>query len=202
MSENLTAMIDRLKDLEDEIERAFEARRTQFYTEVKDGKARFDKAALERQRQLKTRISTYLAQSSLPTLLTVPLVYGLAVPLAFLDAALWLYQLGCFTVWRIPRVKRSDYVVIDRHRLAYLNGIEKLNCVYCGYANGVIAYAREIASRTEQYWCPIKHALRTKGAHERYQDFVEYGDAKGFKRSSEVFRERLRQEESPTSLTP
>ena len=202
MNENLTAMIDRLKDLEDEIERAFEARRAQFYTEIKDGRARFDQAAIERQRQLKTRISTYLAQSSVPTLLTVPLVYGLAVPIALLDLALCLYQLGCFTAWRIPRVNRSDYIVIDRHRLAYLNGIEKLNCVYCGYANGVIAFAREVASRTEQYWCPIKHALRVKGAHDRYQGFAEYGDAKGFRRSSEAFRERLREGESPASLMP
>ena len=30
------------------------------------------------------------------------------------------------------RVRRSRYFVIDRHHLAYLNGIEKLNCVYCG----------------------------------------------------------------------
>ena len=28
---------------------------------------------------------------------------------------------------------------------------KKLNCVYCGYANGVIGHAREIAARTEQY---------------------------------------------------
>ena len=46
---------------------------------------------------------------------------------------------------------RGQYIVIDRHRLKYLNAIEKLNCVYCGYGNGVIAYARDIAGRTEQY---------------------------------------------------
>jgi hypothetical protein len=50
-------------------------------------------------------------------------------------------------------------------------------CVYCGYANGVIAYARKIASRTEQYWCPIKHALRIRDPHVRYAQFLEYGDA-------------------------
>ena len=58
------------------------------------------------------------------------------------------------------QVKRSEYVIIDRNHLSYLNLIEAFNCVYCGYANGVIAYVREIASRTEQHWCPIKHALR------------------------------------------
>jgi hypothetical protein len=60
-------------------------------------------------------------------------------------------------------------VVIDRHRLGYLNPVQKLNCVFCGYGNGVIAYAREITARTEQYWCPIKHALKVKGSHDRYR---------------------------------
>jgi hypothetical protein len=32
---------------------------------------------------------------------------------------------------------------IDRHRLGYLNVIEKANCVYCSYANGVVAYVRD-----------------------------------------------------------
>jgi hypothetical protein len=46
-------------------------------------------------------------------------------------------------------------ISFDRRKLAYLNAIEKLNC---DYANGILTYAREIASRTEQFWCPIKHA--------------------------------------------
>lgn len=70
--------------------------------------------------------------------------------------------------------------MVDRHRLAYLNIIEKFNCAYCGYASGVLSYAREIASRTEQYWCPIKHAQRAIGTHARYAHFVDYGDASAF----------------------
>ena len=67
--------------------------------------------------------------------------------------------------------------MIDRQHLAYLNSIEKLNCVYCGYANGVFAYTREIAGRPEQYWCPIRHAKRVRAPHARYRHFVDYGDA-------------------------
>jgi hypothetical protein len=72
--------------------------------------------------------------------------------------------------------------------LAYLNPIEKLNCLYCAYANGVFAYTTEIAARTEQYWCPIKHALRMKGVHSRYQHFFDYGDAEGYRRGIEQVR--------------
>jgi hypothetical protein len=83
--------------------------------------------------------------------------------------------------------------VLDRAHLSYLNAIEKLNCVYCGYANGLIAYVREVASRTEQYWCPIKHAVRTRSPHARYRTFLDYGDAAGFRSRLEAFRRDLRE---------
>jgi len=90
------------------------------------------------------------------------------------------------------RVRRRRYVVIDRHTLAYLNGIEKVNCVYCGYANGVIAYVREIAARTEQYWCPIRHARHIPAPHARYPLFFDYGDAKAYRHDLPKMRRTLR----------
>lgn len=35
------------------------------------------------------------------------------------------------------------------------------------YANGVLTYAQEIASRTEQYWRPVKHATDPAAPHAR-----------------------------------
>ena len=76
----------------------------------------------------------------------------------------------------------GDYLIFDRYQLAYLNILEKINCAYCSYANGLLAYAREIAGRTEIYFCPIKHARRVVAAHEGYDAFEEFGDAEGFRR--------------------
>ena len=42
--------------------------------------------------------------------------------------------------------------------------------------------------RTEQYWCPIKHAVRLKTRHSRYQHFVDYGDAAHYHARLEVIR--------------
>ena len=69
--------------------------------------------------------------------------------------------------------RTGDDLVFDRHRLGYLNAIEKVHCVYCGYANGLVAYAREIAARTEQYFCPIKHAAPIAAPHDRYHLFAD-----------------------------
>ena len=79
-------------------------------------------------------------------------------------------------------------MVIDRHSLSYLNPIEKLNCVYCGYFNGLIVYVQEIASRTEQFWCPIKHARKLSTFHKRYHKFLEYGDHLEYKSRLEDIR--------------
>ena len=66
--------------------------------------------------------------------------------------------------------------------------------LYCGYANGVLTYVREVAARTEQYWCPIRHAKRTRGAHAHYREFVDYGDAEGYKRQLPALRAELKDE--------
>ena len=81
----------------------------------------------------------------------------------------------------LSRVRRSDYLLFDRNYLAYLNVLEKLNCAYCSYASGAIAFVREVAARTEQHWCPIKHARRIIGAHEHYREFIEFGDAEAYR---------------------
>ncbi|CAN5401221.1 hypothetical protein BH10PSE3_BH10PSE3_08510 [soil metagenome] len=198
MAETLEQLIDRLRAVEAQIEAAFAARAAHHAAEHQverdeAGKPCFKADALRRQKAHRKTLG--LARVPLPTLLTMPLIYGMAVPLFLLDVSVSVYQLGCFTAWGIARVKRREYVVIDRHRLGYLNPVQKLNCVFCGYGNGVIAYAREITARTEQYWCPIKHALKVKGSHDRYRDFQAYGDAEGYVASSAAYRERLKRGE-------
>jgi hypothetical protein len=124
--------------------------------------------------------------------LTAPIIYSLFVPFAVLDLWVSLYQFVCFPIYGIARVPRRNYFALDRHRLPYLNGIEKLNCTFCSYANGLLAYVREVAARTEQYWCPIKHDRPVRTPHARYRLFVRYGDASGYRESLATLRHRLR----------
>ena len=185
-------LVQRLVRLEDELERKLEARRAEFQYRIEEKRAVFEKSAIRQHKLIKIGLLTFLRKSPLAALVVAPAVYGLIVPLVFLDLGVHLFQLVCFSAWGMERLKRSDYIIVDRHRLAYLNGIEKLNCAYCGYANGVIAYAREAASRSEQYWCPIKHALRVRSPHQRYRGFIAYGDAHGFRSRLDELRREAR----------
>jgi hypothetical protein len=122
-------------------------------------------------------IPAYLREANLLNVITAPIIYSLLLPLLALDLWVTVYQRVCFPIYGVARVPRRRYFAIDRHKLAYLNGIEKVNCTFCSYANGLIAYVREIAARTEQYWCPIKHARTIPVPHTRYRNFADYGDA-------------------------
>jgi hypothetical protein len=136
----------------------------------------------------------YLGDTPPLHVITAPVIYAMVVPLALVDVTLMLYQHICFRAYGVPRVVRRDYLVIDRHQLDYLNGIEKLNCVYCGYANGLMSFAQEVVARTEQFWCPIKHARRIQGAHARYPAYSDYGDAESYQTEILKLREALRSE--------
>jgi hypothetical protein len=152
----------------------------------------FEAEVLRVQREIKTRLSRYVLNANPLIVLTAPVIYSLIVPVALLDLSVMLYQAICFPVYKIPKVRRRDYWVFDRHHLAYLNLIEKINCAYCSYCNNAIAFAREVASRTEVYWCPIKHARRVLGPHPHYQGFADFGDAKAYREKLEEMKKGVK----------
>lgn len=178
---NLQDLLEQIKLLEKELYEEIQKKQEEYYYIIRGKKVRFEKAARRQHKALVTHIHTYLWHSKVRNLLSVPFIWSCLPPALFMDLVLSVFQAICFTLYRIPKVKRSEYIIIDRHSLAYLNVIEKINCVYCGYFSGVIAYVQEIAARTEQYWCPIKHARRVGSIHSRYNKFIEYGDAKKYK---------------------
>ena len=140
------------------------------------------------QEHLRHRRSSWnhLRATPLLVILTSPLIYACVVPFLLLDATVEIYQLVCFPIYGIPRVRRKDYLIFDRGRLAYLNTIEKIGCIYCSYANGLLAMVTEIAARTEQHFCPIKHARRLLQTHSRYGKFLPYGDARAYREQSDA----------------
>jgi hypothetical protein len=112
----------------------------------------------------------------------MPFIYGMIFPAFILDICLFIYQQTALRLYGIPLVRRSDYIIYDRKHLSYLNLIQKMNCLYCSYVNGLFQFAVEVAGRTEKYWCPIKAARRKAGMHNWEEYFADYGDPEGFKK--------------------
>lgn len=192
MSHRIDDLLRRMKGLEEELEREFRERREDYRVLVADKRIRFAEEAARQQLRLKTSLVRYFAEARLANILTAPLIYAGLVPMVLLDLFLFVYQGLCFPLYGIEKVRRADYLVFDREDLPYLNLIEKLNCGYCSYGNGLAALFREVSARTEQYWCPIKHARRIVASHERYPRFFEYGDAESYRRGLERLRAEMR----------
>lgn len=193
------AIIAQIRDLEHQLESELAKQRAGLRYGLERGRALFDSEVARRHRALKRGLAEYVLNARWSVVLSAPIIYSLIVPFALVDLWVSIYQAICFRVYNIPQVKRGRYIILDRAGLPYLNALEKINCAYCSYVNGVIAYVREVGSRTEQYWCPIKHAKRMLGAHPRYAAFEEYGDGEGYHVQRAMLRAAVQSEpdESP-----
>jgi len=177
MNTDINRLLEEMRGLQEQLEHRLDSARDTFRYSVDNGRVRISREVQELQRRYRVSSLRYLLTADLSSLLTAPIIYSMLLPILIVDLGFSLFQHTCLRAYGVPIVARRRYMVNDRHRLAYLNVIEKVNCSYCGYANGVMAYAREIISRTEQHWCPIRHARHVPDAHKRYPRFFPYGDA-------------------------
>ena len=175
MTERMQELATEIVRLQGELDREIERRRKALGWELKERIGEFGLGVTAGHRRLKLGMIKFFGGTSPAIVLTAPVIYSLIIPLLIVDAWVSAYQGVCFRAYGIARVKRSDYFAFDRRKLSYLNVIEMLNCQFCAYANGLVAYVREISSRSEQYWCPIKHALRVRDPHQRKPGGAQFG---------------------------
>jgi hypothetical protein len=111
----------------------------------------------------------------------MPFIYFMIIPTIVLDIFLFIYQQTAIRLYKIPLVKRSDYLIFDRKQLWYLNLIQKINCLYSSYVNWIFQNAVEVWTRTEKYWCPIKSASKKLWYNAWEKHYADYWDIDGFK---------------------
>jgi hypothetical protein len=104
-------------------------------------------------------------------------IYGMIFPMVILDISTQIYQFVFFGLQGIPKVKRSDYIVVERWNLPNLGLWKRLNCAYCDYANGLAAWVKQVVAQTEIHSCAIKNSTTLLG-----QDHTDqYWDREKFK---------------------
>ncbi len=194
MNDRIRQLVDQITRLQAELNAALDEQKVRLRYQIDGRRIVFEQAIKETHQRIKLGIFRWFLTVRPQNYLTMPIIYGASIPLLLFDLSVTLYQVLCFPIYRIPRVKRADYIMFDHQHLAYLNAIEKAHCLYCSYAVGMLAYTSEIIARTEQYFCPIKHANKVVSAHSRYECFLDYGDGEEFHRKLEEFRTSLARE--------
>jgi hypothetical protein len=158
--------------------------------EIKNGYVKFEKEIFARQQENMKSLWQWFTETPLLHLLSSPVVYMMVFPAMLLDVMLFIYAKVVSNIFKFSFPPRKEYVVFDRQYLGYLNSMEKLNCMYCSYFNGLMAYASAIASRTEYYFCPIKHAKKVAYKHEYYDAFLGYGEEEKYQERLKKLREK------------
>lgn len=191
MNNRIQQLLDQITALEDDLRTALSEQQTSVFFHMKDKRVEFEQSIKATHRKLKRNFFRWLITDRPQNLITGPIIYSMIIPLLITDLFVSFYQFTCFPIYGIKKVRRADYIIFDRQQLNYLNFIEKFHCTYCAYGSGMIAYISEIIARTEQYFCPIKHARKILGTHARYTRFLDYGDAKDYEARLEEYRRAL-----------
>ena len=196
MNEHIGELLAQMATLEDELRTTMHDQEQRMFFQIKGKRIEFEHSVKLAHRKLKTGFFRWLVLFRPQNLITGPIIYSMVVPMILLDLCVSFYQFTCFPIYRVAKVRRADYIVFDRQHLAYLNFFENFHCTYCAYGIGLLAYVSEIVSRTEQYFCPIKHAHKMLGTHARYAHYLDYGDAADYENRLEGFRRALEEKKS------
>ncbi len=188
MNERISHLVAQIAALEDELRSALHTQESRIFFQIKGKRVEFEHSVKTAHRRLKKNFFRWLVTNRPQNLITGPIIYAMVLPMLLMDLLVSFYQTVCFPIYGITKVRRSDYIVFDRHHLGFLNFIEKFHCTYCEYGNGLMGYMVEILARTEEYFCPIKHAHKVLGTHARYKHFLNYGDAADYEKKLEAFR--------------
>jgi hypothetical protein len=191
MNTRINELLIQMAALEAELRSAVHDQESRMFFQLNGKRVEFERSVRQAHLKLKKNFFRWLVTNRPQNLLTGPLIYGMAIPLLMLDACVSFYQWACFPIYGIAKVRRADYLVFDRRHLGYLNFIEKFHCTYCEYGNGLMGYMAEILARTEQYFCPIKHAHKILGTHARYNRFLAYGEGDAYEEKLEAYRKAL-----------
>ena len=191
MNARVQQLLDEITALEDELHAAMNEQQSSMFFQIKGKRVEFEKSIKQTHLKLKKNFFRWLVTNRPQNLITGPIIYSMIVPLVITDLFITFYQLTCFPIYGIKKVCRANYIIFDRQNLNYLNFIEKFHCTYCAYGSGMIAYISEIVARTEQYFCPIKHARKILGTHSRYAQFLDFGEAQDYETKLEAYRVAL-----------
>lgn len=194
MNERIQQLLNQITVLEDELRTTLAEQQSNVFFQIKGKRIEFNQSIKETHLRLKKNFFHWLVTNRPQNLITGPIIYSMIIPLAITDLFITFYQLTCFPIYGIKKVRRADYIIFDRQHLSYLNFIEKFHCTYCAYGSGMIAYISEIVARTEQYFCPIKHARKILGTHARYARFLDFGAAEDYEAKLEEYRITLSKE--------
>lgn len=114
MNDQISQILARMAELEDELRTAVHHQESKMCFQIKGKKIEFERSVKAAHRKLKKSFFRWLVTDRPQNLLTGPIIYAMLIPMLMFDACVTFYQWACFPIYRITKVRRSDYIVCDR----------------------------------------------------------------------------------------
>ncbi len=182
MKSKINKILQEIQSKRDELSIEYSKLKEKYGFRIEWRKIIFNTETKKKNKFFKKPILETIFSAEVREILSIPFIYSMVIPTFILDVFLFIYQQTAFRLYKIPIVKRCDYIIYDRKSLDYLNFLQKFNCIYCSYVNGVFQYAVEVWWRTEKYWCPIKNARKKMWEHAWEDCFADYWSPEDFKK--------------------
>lgn len=189
MNNRIREIVEEIEEMKLKLAEEIAEQESHISYEIHNGYVKFEEEVLSKQKRNMQDLLSWFREVPFLYFLTAPIIYVMIIPSMLLDLILFIYQQVVFRVFKFKFIKRSDYIIFDHQYLGYLNPIEKINCLYCSYVNGLMQYASAVAGRTELYFCPIKHAKKVASEHNYYYTFLSYGEGKDYQEKLKALRE-------------
>jgi len=190
MNDKIREIVEEIENMKLKLEEEITEQESHINYEIHNGYVKFENEVLIKQKKNMKNLLTWFREVPFLHFLAAPIIYAMIIPSVLLDVILFIYQQIVFRIFKFKFIKRSEYIIFDHQYLGYLNPIEKLNCLYSSYVNGLMQYASAIASRTELYFCPIKHAKKVLHEHDYYNEFLSYGDEEEYSERLKALRKK------------
>lgn len=101
MRDTISNLVERIGDLEQELEHELARRRAALNYTIELGCVIFERDIRKHHRALRHRLGSYLVHARPLVVLSAPVIYSVILPLVLLDVFVTLYQAICFPIYGI-----------------------------------------------------------------------------------------------------
>ena len=98
--------------LEDELRIALKEQQSSIFFQVNGKRVEFEQSIKEAHLRFKKNFFRWLITDRPQNLITGPIIYAMIIPLVITDIFITFYQLTCFPIYGIKKVKRGDYIIL------------------------------------------------------------------------------------------
>ena len=109
-NKQIDELLERIQALQEQLEDEYRQSRET----LQDKQRQLAEEVQRQQRRYKIGLFRFLLRSRLLVMLSAPVIYLGWIPFLLMDLFVTVYESICFPIYRIPKVRRRDYLVFAR----------------------------------------------------------------------------------------